>query len=74
MLPIKFTFTIHGVSGLKVGDTFSIEDLPGPKFRTKVFQITSIEHDIAQNIWTTKVEGSLRNLNAGVAPITDYNK
>ena len=28
ILPIKFNFTIHGVSGIKVGDTFNITDLP----------------------------------------------
>ena len=29
ILPIKFNFTIHGVSGIKAGDTFNITDLPG---------------------------------------------
>ena len=64
LLPIKFNFTIHGVSGIRVGDTFNIIDLPG-KYKTKVFQVTQVEHDIAQNLWSTKIEGSMRNMDAG---------
>ena len=64
LLPIKFNFTIHGVSGMRVGDTFNIIDLPG-KYKTKVFQVTQVEHDIAQNLWSTKIEGSMRNMDAG---------
>jgi len=65
LLPIKFSFTIHGVSGMQVGSTFSIPDLPGGIYGKKVFQITSIQHTIAQDLWTTSVEGSMRNLDAG---------
>ena len=28
LLPIEFEFTLPGVSGFKIGDTFSITDLP----------------------------------------------
>ena len=61
LLPIKFNFTIHGVSGLRVGDTFAISDLP-LKYKNKIFQITQISHEVSTNIWQTTVEGSLRNL------------
>lgn len=61
LLPIKFTFTIHGVSGLRVGDTFNVKDLP-LKYKTKVFQVVEVGHTISQNIWTTQVTGQLRNL------------
>lgn len=64
LLPIKFNFTIHGISGIRVGDTFNIIDLPG-KYKTKVFQVTQVGHDIAQNLWSTKIEGSMRNMEAG---------
>jgi len=64
LLPIKFNFTIHGISGIRVGDTFNIIDLPG-KYKTKVFQVTQVAHDIAQNLWSTKIEGSMRNMEAG---------
>lgn len=61
LLPIKFNFTIHGVSGLRVGDTFAISDLP-LKYKNKIFQITQISHEVSTNLWQTTVEGSLRNL------------
>ena len=73
LLPIKFNFTIHGVSGLQVGNTFSIPDLPGGSYGKKIFQITSIEHSISQDLWTTSVEGSMRNLDAGSGTIKKYN-
>lgn len=63
-LPIKFNFTIHGVSGIRVGDTFSIIDLPN-KYNTRVFQVRQVSHDIAQNIWTTTIEGQMMNMKAG---------
>ena len=71
LLPIKFNFTIHGVSGIRVGDTFNITDLPG-KYKTKVFQVTQVAHDITQSIWTTKIEGSMRNMEAGTGDIKKY--
>jgi hypothetical protein len=72
LLPIKFSFTVHGVSGIRVGDTFSIIDLP-TKYSNKTFQVTQVAHDIAQNIWTTKVEGSMRNLEVGDGEPAEYN-
>lgn len=59
LLPIKFDFTIHGVSGLRVGDTFNIIDLP-LFYKNFIFQIKQVEHKISQNIWTTQVTGELR--------------
>ena len=73
LLPIKFNFTIHGVSGLQVGNTFSIVDLPGKSYNKKIFQITSIEHTISQDLWTTSVEGSMRNLDVGSGTIKKFN-
>ena len=63
LLPIKFSFTIHGVSGLRVGDTFNINDLP-LQYKKKVFQVVEVAHTISQNIWTTQVTGQLRNMDA----------
>jgi len=63
ILPIKFNFTIHGVSGLKVGDTFNITDLPG-NYKKKIFQVTQISHNVEQSIWKTSVEGALVPIDA----------
>ena len=59
LLPIEFNFSIPGVSGIKIGDTFNINDLPN-KFKTKIFQVVQVEHTISQNLWTTNVKGKLR--------------
>lgn len=63
LLPIKFDFTIHGVSGLRVGDTFNIIDLP-LTYKNYIFQIKQVEHKISQNIWTTQVTSELRMMPA----------
>ncbi len=73
LLPIKFNFTIHGVSGIRVGDTFSILDLP-TKYKNKVFQVVQISHSIEQNLWSTKIEGQLRNLVRGTGPLKENTK
>jgi len=62
-LPVKFNFTIHGVSGIKVGDTFNIPDLPGV-YKKKIFTVTQIEHNIEQTIWKTSVQASLVSIDA----------
>lgn len=61
LLPIKFTFTIFGVGGIRVGDTFCITDLPN-KYRNKIFQVTEIAHSVGTDAWRTTVTGKLRNI------------
>ena len=61
ILPIKFNFTIHGVSGLRIGDCFRIIDIP--KYSTKQFQIMQIEHAVDDSNWVTKVQAQIRNTN-----------
>jgi len=63
LLPIKFDFTVHGISGIIVGNTFNIKDLP-LKYKEYIFQVTEVEHSISQNIWTTKVTGQFRQMRA----------
>jgi hypothetical protein len=60
ILPIGFNFTIHGVSGLKVGDVFKIQDLP-KKYSDKIFQVMRINHTLDSNGWFTQVESNIRN-------------
>ena len=60
LLPIKFSFTIHGISGIKVGDIFAVSDLP-QKYANKIFQVTQVEHQVS-DIWTTQVQAQLRNI------------
>lgn len=60
-LPIKMSFSIHGVGGLKVGDIFVVDDLPKP-YAGKLFQIMQVEHTLSDSIWVTQVNASLRNV------------
>lgn len=57
---IEFKFTIHGISGLKVGDIFRVVDLPA-KFNDKIFQIKQINHQVSEQ-WITEVTAGLRNI------------
>lgn len=60
LLPVKFSFTIHGVSGIKRGDKFKVIGIPRQYERNGFFQVTSVKHTIDGMIWKTEVEGGLR--------------
>ena len=59
LLEIAFDFKIHGVSGIKTGDLFEIEDLPR-KYKDTVFQVVEVSHALEGNLWTTSVTGKMR--------------
>jgi hypothetical protein len=59
-LPIKYSFTILGNSGLQRGDTFNIVGIPR-KYRTGgLFQVNAVTHTIEGMTWKTRVEGLYR--------------
>lgn len=60
LIPIKFNFTVHGVSGVRLGDMFSIDGLPGSYSDGGFFQITSVKHSISGMVWTTGITGGWR--------------
>ena len=60
LLPVKFTFTIHGVSGIKRGDKFKVIGIPRQYEENGFFQVTSVKHTIDGMLWKTEVEGGLR--------------
>jgi hypothetical protein len=57
---IKFTFTIHGISGIKRGDKFKVSGLPKNYEKNGFFQVTSVKHVISDMLWKTDIEGSFR--------------
>lgn len=62
LLPIKFTFTIHGVSGFKRGDKFTVIGLPETyDVKNGFFQVTQINQQIEGMSWKTQIEGQFRN-------------
>jgi hypothetical protein len=60
LLPIKFSFTVHGVSGIKRGDKFKVIGIPRQYEENGFFQVTSVKHTIDGMLWKTEVEGGLR--------------
>ena len=60
ILPVKLSFTLDGISGLKWGNSISIEPLPSRYDKTISFTITNLTHNINGNDWTTEVETCLR--------------
>lgn len=63
LLPIKFTFTVHGISGIKRGDTFVVNGLPEAySSQNGFFQVLSIKHTVEGMMWKITVEGGFRQL------------
>ena len=62
ILPIKFSFTINGVSGIKRGDKFKVKGIPTVYFERGFFQVTSVKQIVQGMSWDTEVEGQFRNL------------
>lgn len=60
LLPIEFTFTIHGISGIKRGDKFGVIGIP-KKYDGGFFQVLGVKHTIQGMEWTTEVTGGYRN-------------
>ena len=60
LMPIKFSFTIHGVSGIKRGDKFRVGGIPKAYEDTGFFQVTAVKHTITDMIWKTEIEGGFR--------------
>ena len=56
----KFNFTVHGVSGFKVGDQLRISDLPEKFGNPNFYQVTKVNHSISDMTWKTDVECLMR--------------
>ena len=61
-LPIKYNFKILGTSGLRRGDTFNIIGIPQKYATHGLFQITQVEHNVENMLWTTNVTGDYRQV------------
>lgn len=61
-LPIKYTFKILGISGLRRGDMFSINGIPSKYQKHGIFQITELSHVLENMTWTTSVTGEYRQI------------
>ena len=61
-LPIKYSFTILGNSGIRRGDTFKINGIPRKYAEKGIFQITGIEHSLSGMRWETTIEALYRQV------------
>lgn len=60
-LPVELEFTIHGVSGIKVGDMINFNDLPHV-YRKKIFTVMNVTQTLDGDMWKTTVTTACRNL------------
>jgi hypothetical protein len=58
-MPINFSFSIHGISGIKRGDRFKVDGIP-EKYKGGFFQVLSVKHTIDGMVWKTEVTGGFR--------------
>ena len=57
---MKYTFKIHGNSGITHGDTFNVIGIPSRYRQNGFFQVTNVAHNIDGMLWTTEIEGTFR--------------
>ena len=60
LMPIKFSFTIHGVSGITRGQKFKVNGIPRQYAKGGFFQVTAVKHIVQDMVWKTEVEGGFR--------------
>ena len=62
LMPINFSFTIHGISGIKRGDKFKVNGIP-KKYENGFFQVLSVKHTLDGMMWKTEISGGYRRVN-----------
>jgi hypothetical protein len=66
-LPVKFSFSMHGISGIKRGDMFSVKGLPSQySIKNGFFQVVSLKNTIENMIWKTTIEGEFRTIKSAI--------
>jgi hypothetical protein len=60
LMPINFTFKVHGISGIRRGDMFKVNGIPSI-YNNGFFQVLSVKHTVDGMQWTTEVTGGYRN-------------
>jgi len=62
-LPIKYSFTILGCSGITRGDVFYVLGIPEKYSKHGIWQTTQVEHTITNMTWKTQIEALYRQVN-----------
>lgn len=58
LIPFELSFTIKGISGIKIGQSFTIPDFFLPaRYKNKVaFLVTGVDHKVQESRWTTDIK------------------
>ena len=61
LIPFELSFTMKGISGMKVGQAFKVNEFFLPKrYQNRVaYIITGLDHQVADNKWTTNVTSQI---------------
>ena len=59
LMPINFSFSIHGISGIKRGDKFIVDGIP-EQYKDGFFQVLSVKHTLDGMMWKTEITGGFR--------------
>ena len=61
LIPFDLSFTIKGISGIKVGQAFTINDFFLPdRYKNRVgFIVTGVDHKVNNSIWTTDIRSQM---------------
>lgn len=54
-LPMQFSATLTGIGGFKWGQTVTCDRLPDDMRRLTKYQVTTVEHDVSPDDWTTTI-------------------
>ena len=58
--PMHAEVELEGISGIRAGDTFSIDNLPQLYSTKGVFQVVNMYHEVTRETWKTKLKASFR--------------
>ena len=79
-LPLNLQLTMDGLSGMKIGQTYSVNDnfLPLTYPDVLEFLIKNIKHDISNQKWTTQLESfaisQTENVKENIKPVAFFSK
>lgn len=60
IIPVVCEIELEGISGIRVGDSFSIDALPTIYKERGFFQCIGLVQDVTKDIWVTKIKGGYR--------------
>jgi hypothetical protein len=60
IVPFEFGFTVDGIGGFSFGQMVSSDRIPSAVKKAFEWQVTTVEHTVTPNDWTTTVNTVMR--------------